>query len=165
MKIVEKEGIQVVKFDNPAVGVICYEMDQSGVISTIGIVKEKNPHFDSGYSESIIMGTVESSDNSMLERAMKELKEEAGLEVVESTKWAYLGELNTSKISPDPIYLFAVNVSGLTPQTPSGDGEEKILTFSMVPTKDLVSKDTVVLSSFFKLFLKVYSKELNPPVI
>lgn len=164
MKIIEQEGIQVVKFDNPAVGVICYEMDQNGVISTIGIVKEKNPHFDSGYSESIIMGTVENNDSSMLERAMKELKEEAGLEVLESTKWSYLGELLTSKISPDPIYLFAVNVSGMTPQVPSGDGEENIISFSMVPAKDLNTKDSVVLSSFFKLFLKIYNKELKPTI-
>lgn len=166
MKIVEKDGHEVVKFDNPGVGVICYEIDQNGVISTIGIVKETNAHFDSGFSENIVMGTVEVEDTSMLERAMKELKEEAGLEVTDSSKWSYLGDLYTSKVSPDPIYLFAVNVSGMTPQPPAGDGEEKIISFSMIPSQDILKiGDSILLASFFKLFMKIYSKELKPVTI
>jgi len=166
MKIVEKDGHEVVKFDNPGVGVICYEIDQNGVISTIGIVKETNTLFDDGFSENIVMGTVEAEDTSMLERAMKELKEEAGLEVTDSSKWSYLGDLYTSKISPDPIYLFAVNVSGMTPQPPVGDGEEKIISFSMIPSQDILKiGDSILLASFFKLFMKIYSKELKPVTI
>jgi 8-oxo-dGTP pyrophosphatase MutT (NUDIX family) len=166
MKIVEKDGHEVVKFENPGVAVICYEIDQSGVLSTIGIVKETNPLFETGYSENLIMGTVETEDNSLLERAMKELKEEAGLEITDSTKWFYLGELYTSKVSPDPIYLFSVNVSGITPQPPTGDSTdkiEKIISFSMIPAQDILRiGDSILLASFFKLFMKIYNRELKP---
>lgn len=166
MKIIEKDGTSIVKFDKPAVGIICYDLDQNSVLNNIGVVKETNALFDKGYTENLIMGGVETEDSSLLERAAKELKEEAGLEVADVTKWGYLGEIYTSKISPDPIYLFSVNVTGLTPQPPTGDGQEELISFSMIPVQDAIAiGDSVLTSAFFKLFMTIYSKELKPITI
>lgn len=162
MKISEKDGYSVVRFDKPAVAVICYEKDSNDILSSIGVVKELNPHFEKGYTENLVMGGVEEEDSSLLSRAMIELKEEAGLEIKDSKKWSYLGEINTSKISPDPIYLFAVNASGYQPQVPKGDKDEKIISFSMKPVQEaLLDADAVTISAFFKLFMDMYKQDLK----
>ena len=164
MELKEKDGIQAVHFEKACVCVLAYTLDAQGVIESIGIVKEKNPHFESGFSENLIMGTVETDDTSLLQRAMIELKEEGGIEVTTSTKWLYLGEIYTSKVSPDPVYLFAVNVTGENLETPKGDksGEEEIISFSLLPVQEaLANNDSILLSSFFKLFMQIYQKEIK----
>lgn len=164
MEIQEIEGVKAVKFAKACVAVITYTLDAQSVIQEIGIVKEKNPHFDSGFSQNVVMGTVEPEDTSLLQRAMIELKEEAGIEVTDSLKWSYLDEIYTSKVSPDPIYVFAVNVSEATLQTPKGDntGEEEIISFELLPVQDALKiADSVLLASFFKLFMTLYQKEIK----
>jgi 8-oxo-dGTP pyrophosphatase MutT (NUDIX family) len=162
MEIVIKENFKALRFPNPGVAVICYTMDQNRVLSEIGVVKEKNPHFPGSYCENLIMGTVESSDTSLLQRAMIELKEEGGLEIEDSNKWLFLGEIYASKLSPDPIYIFAVDVTGKTPETPLGDGREVIYSFTLTPIqKALEIGDSILISSFFKLFMKVYQKDFS----
>ena len=152
------------KFEKACVAVITYTQDAQGVIQEIGIVKEKNPHFESGFSQNIVMGTVEPEDSSLLQRAMIELKEEAGIEVTDSLKWNYLDEIFTSKVSPDPIYVFAVNVSEAKLTPPKGDktGEEEIYSFTLMPVQDALKiADSVLLASFFKLFMTLYQKEIK----
>lgn len=163
MNIKEIEGYKAVKFDNPAVAVITYALDND-VITHIGIVKEKNPHFASGYSENLIMGGVEPGDTSLLHRAMIEMKEEAGIEVSDSLKWSYLGEIYSSKLVPDPIYIFAVNVTGQKMASPKGDQDsnEKILSFVLKPVDEaLLSADSLLQTAFFKLFMKIYQKQIK----
>lgn len=163
MNIVEKEGHKIVKFDKSCIGIIAYELNSEGVLSSVGVVKETNPLFDKGYTENLIMGTVETADATLIERAMKELKEEGGIELTDLSKWLFMGEIYTSKVSPDPIYLFAVNVTDITPQPPAGDGKEKIVSFSMRPIQSILEiGDSILISAFFKLFMRIYSKELNP---
>jgi len=164
MEIIEKDGIKAIKFNSAAIAVLPYTVDQNGVLREIGIVKEKNPHFPLGYSENIIMGTVENSDTSLLKRAMIELNEEGGLDVGEDKveRWSFLGDINTTKISPDPIYVFAVNVSSITPQAQTQDKDEELYSFSLKPVKDALEfGDTLLVSSFFKLFLQIYNKDLK----
>jgi 8-oxo-dGTP pyrophosphatase MutT (NUDIX family) len=163
MKIIEKDDCQIVKFDKPAIGVISYELDDNGVITSVGIVKESNPLFETGYTENIIMGGVEPDDTSLLYRAALELKEEAGIVVKDGNKWHYLGEVFTSKISPDSIHLFSVDVTGVPKEEPQGDGKENILDFSMRPVQDALDiGDSILISAFFKLFMKIYSKDFKP---
>jgi|688.fasta_scaffold165048_5 8-oxo-dGTP pyrophosphatase MutT (NUDIX family) len=164
MEIQEKDGIEVVRFPKACVAVIVYTLDANGVIKEIGVVKEKNPHFQEGFTENVIMGTVEAEDTSLLERAMIELKEEAGVEILDSLKWSFLGEIYTSKISPDPIYMFSVNATGASISSPTGDGTgtEKILSFELLPASEALKKgDSVMLSAFFKLFMQIYQKEIK----
>lgn len=164
MNIKEIDGIKAVRFSKACVAVIAYTLDENGVINEIGIVKEKNPHFEQGFSQNVIMGTVESDDTSLLQRAMIELKEEGGAEVLDSLKWSFLGELYTSKISPDLIYMFAVNLTGTSLEKPKGDPgtSEKILSFTMTPVQQaLDSSDSITMSIFFKLFMQIYQKEIK----
>jgi 8-oxo-dGTP pyrophosphatase MutT (NUDIX family) len=163
MEIKELEGFKAVRFDEACVAVIAYTLDANGMIQNIGIVKEKNPHFESGYSENIVMGAVEKEDTSLLQRAMIELKEEAGIELNDSLKWKYIGEIYTTKISPDPIYLFSVNATNVEREQPKGDngGIEQIISFSFIPPNEaLKMSDSIVLSAFFKLFMQLYQKDI-----
>jgi hypothetical protein len=163
MKIVEKDGKSVVKFEKPAVAVICYEKDQEGVISSVGIVKENNSFFKNGYSENLIMGAIEEEDTSLLHRAMIELKEKSGLQIDDHTKWAFLGEILTSKISPDPIYLFSVEITGQIPQPLTGENKAQ---FNLSPVQSVIQNgDAVTISAFFRLFMKIYKKDFNPSTI
>jgi 8-oxo-dGTP pyrophosphatase MutT (NUDIX family) len=162
MKIAEQEGYKVVRFDNPGVAVIAYNFDDNGVLSEIGIVKEKNPHFEGGFTENIVLGTVENDDTSLLKRAALKLKEEGGVEVADISKWSYLGEVYCSKVSPDPLHLFAVDVTGAKMEKPTGDGKEVIFSFEMTPIpKALELKDSILLASFFKLFMQIYKKDFK----
>jgi len=166
MEIIEKDDLRAVKFDKPGVAVISYTLDESGVINAIGVVKETNSLFEKGYTENLVMGGVETDDTSLLQRAAKELKEEGGLEVADVKKWSYLGDIFISKMCLDPVHLFSVDVSGLTPQVPQGDGHEKIISFSLMPVQDALKiGDSILVSAFFKLFLKIYKKELTPLAI
>lgn len=163
MNIKEIEGYKAVKFENPAVAVITYTLDND-VITHIGIVKEKNPHFAEGYSENLIMGGVEQNDTSLLQRAMIEMKEEAGIEVTDSLKWSYLGETYSTKLSPDPIYMFAVNVSDQKLSKPKGEegSNEKIISFVLKPVDEaMLSNDSLLQTAFFKLFMKIYQKQIK----
>lgn len=163
MNIVDKDGIKAVKYPHPAVAVIAYTLDANSVLTHIGIVKEKNPHFDSGYSESIIMGAVEKSDTSLLQRAASELKEEGGIELSDTTKWFYLGEVYMTKASPDPLHVFSANVTGVTLGKPQGDGKEEIYSFQLRPAQDALEiKDSLLYTAFFKLFMQLYKKDFKP---
>lgn len=162
MKIAEQEGYKAVRFDNPGVAVIAYSFDDNGVLSNIGVVREKNPHFEAGYCENIVLGTVENSDTSLLKRAATELLEEGGFEITDMSKWSYLGEIYCSKVSPDPLHLFAVDVTGAKGIKPEGDGKEVIYSFEMTPIqKALEIKDSILLAAFFKLFMQIYKKEFK----
>ena len=164
MEVKTIDGFQAVRFDKSAVSVLTYTLDENNVISGIGIVKEKNPHFPEGFTENMIQGQIEQSDDSLLERAMKELYEEGGIKVEDSLKWCYLGDIRYSKISPDSMYMFAVNITGAKMEKPKGEPgtNETIYSFEVRPVNEaLLVKDSLLYSAFFQLFMKLYKKDIK----
>jgi len=158
MEVREIEGYKAVRSANANIAVITYTLSND-IISEIGIVREKNPHFSAGFCENLISGIVTDDDASLLERAMTELKTVTGLAVKDSLKWCYLGEIYHSKISPDPIYIFSVNVTGCKLQKLTSD---TVLSFTLVPVNDALKiQDSILQTSFFKLFMKLYQKEIK----
>jgi 8-oxo-dGTP pyrophosphatase MutT (NUDIX family) len=154
-----KEDIEVEISQNPAVAVITYSLDDSGVLDKVGIVTEKNPLFPGGVYQSVVVGTLEEDDESMLERAMQETQEEAGYVIEDSSRWSYLGEIYTSKQFRVPLYCYCVDVTGIDNDPPTGDGseEEKGIQFSMESLdKVRIIPDALLQSLFMKLFFKLY---------
>lgn len=86
---------------------------------------------------------------------MRELKEEAGYEVSDISRWYYLGAINTAKYIDQEQPCFGVDVSGLIRQHPEGDGsiDEKIAKFSMIPVAEAIkSPDCYISFCFLRLF-------------
>lgn len=162
-KVVEKDGVHAVKHEHGAVAVILYSLDDNLLIDKVGIVTENNPHFQSGSYSSIVLGSLEHDDLSMIIRAQTEVKEETGYDVEDKERWGFLGEIYTSKLFYQPIYAYFANVTGLSNETPKGDGSkyEEGISFSMLPLHDALKiNDSILQTCFFKLFCKLYKKDL-----
>lgn len=164
IEIVTKDDIHAVINKNSGVAVLLYTTDESDLLDKIGVVTEKNPHFDSGTYTGIIMGTVEKDDSSLLIRAKQEATEESGYTIPENDKWHFLGEIHTSKLFTGSIYCYAANITGLTPEKPSGDGSksEKDIQFKLIDINQIQKiPDSVLQACFLKLFTKLYKYKIN----
>jgi 8-oxo-dGTP pyrophosphatase MutT (NUDIX family) len=163
-EIINKDSIYAVKCKKSAIAVIIYTLDENQLLDQIGIVTEINPHFPDGTYSSIVMGGVETDDVSLLSRAKIETLEETGYDVKENERWDYMGEIYTSKILPEPVYCYSLDVTKLETGKARGDGSkaEKNIKFELVPINMIQDmKDTILQSCFFKLFSKLYNNELK----
>jgi 8-oxo-dGTP pyrophosphatase MutT (NUDIX family) len=164
LEVVSLDGYQAVKTNNSAVAVVVYELDENGLLDKVGLITEKNPHFKNGTFSSLVMGKVESEDTSLFHRARIETLEEAGYEVEDPERWSFLGELYTSKIIVEPLYCYAVDITGISQGKINGDGsdQEKSLQFELVALSKIQEvNDSVFLSCVFKLFTNLYKNDLN----
>ena len=164
IEIVTKDGVHAVVNKNSGVAVLLYTEDQYSQLDKIGIVTEKNPHFEDGTYTGIIMGTIEKDDSSLLMRAKQEALEESGYDVQENDKWNFLGEIHTSKLFTGTIYCYAANVTGLASSAPKGDGSksEKDIEFKLITINQLQKiPDSVLQACFLKLFTKLYKNKIN----
>ena len=159
--VIETEGVFALRC-NQAVAVLPYTLLLNGEIDKIGIVTEKNPHFPGRKHTGIVMGTLEGEDTSLLQRAKAELSEEAGIQAEENDRWSYIGELITSKMIPEPIYCFAVNVTDLPLTKPNGDGSkgEEGITFKLQELNSALKvNDAALHFCFFTLFREIYKDQ------
>jgi 8-oxo-dGTP pyrophosphatase MutT (NUDIX family) len=163
-QIIEKDGYHAIKYKKPGVVVIPYQLDENQLLDKIGVVKETNPFKADGYYTSLIMGSVEPEDKSLLKRAKIETLEEAGFDVNEDERWTFLGELYTDKMVVDPVHCFSVNLTGLEGTSPIGDGSihEVGIEFLLLPLNEIYKvNDSILQSCFFKLFNNLYKKEIT----
>lgn len=162
-KIEEKDGIYAIKNKNSAVAVLLYTLDENELLDKIGVVTEKNPHFQGGTYTGMLLGTVESDDPSLLFRAKKEALEEAGYDITEMSRWEFLGETYTSKLFPESIYCFCADITGLKGEIPKGDGStnEEGIKFNLLSLgKSQKIADTILQNCIFKLFTKLYKTQI-----
>jgi len=163
-EVINIEGTYAVMNKHSAVAVIVYTLDEKGVLDKIGVVTEPNPHFLSKTYTGPVMGRVEIEDKSLLSRAKQETKEETGYDVKDHNRWAFIGEMITSKLLPDPVYCYSVDVTGLEQGEITGDGSEseKTMKFELLDL-NIASEinDTILQTCFFKLFNKLYKKEFD----
>lgn len=163
-EIISKEDFYAIKNEKSVIAVAIYTLDEEGLLDKIGLVTEDNPHFQTGKYIGLVMGKVEEDDSSLLSRAKIETREESGFDVTEEDRWDFLGELFTSKIFPEPIYCYSVDVTGLEAGKISGDGSEAEanIKFDLLPLNEVQKvNDSIVQSCFFKLFTKLYKQELS----
>lgn len=162
--IVDIDGFYAIKNQHSVVAVIVYSLDEQGVLEKIGVVEEKNPHFQDGKYKGPVMGGVEIEDKSLLHRAKLETLQEAGYDVQEPERWSFIGELHNSKIFPEPIYCYSVDVTGIKGETPKGDGSEQEaeISFEMIPLSEAFQiNDAVLQTCFFKLVMKLNKQEIS----
>jgi 8-oxo-dGTP pyrophosphatase MutT (NUDIX family) len=162
-EIVSKEGFHAIKNQNSTVAVLLYTLDDNDLLDKVGVVIEKNPHFSGGNYMGLILGTVEKDDPSLLWRAKTEAREESGIDVSETTRWDFLGEIYTSKLFPQSIYCYCADVTGLKRNSPKGDGSphEEGMEFAMLSLNRAQEvPDSILQTCFFKLFSKLYKNQL-----
>lgn len=164
--IVDMDGHVGMKSKSMTVAVMPYTTDKNGMVEDIGLIHEYNQFREGDYCDTLITGTVEYEDDSLLFTAIRELKEEGGIEMTEdeSEKFIFLGTIYPLKDSDKIIPIFAVDVTGKDINKPQGDGskKEELSKFAMTKVGDgLISDEALVLSAFLRLFNYMYAKSMN----
>lgn len=160
---VEREGMEGIVSKNDSVLILPFITDENGLPLMLGVLKEKNPFREGGYSLTVISGSSDDEDPDLLSTAKRELKEESGFDVDDSNKWFFLGTITASKMVDAEHPCFAVDVTGMERGEAKGDGseQEKLSDFIFIPANDVVkSKDVFIPALFLKLFKFVVGMDL-----
>ncbi len=161
--VVDRDGNVGVKSTVDSVIVLPYISDDQGLPLMIGVLKEKNPFREGGYSLTLVSGKEDDEDPNFLETAKRELREESGFSVEDNKKWFFLGTVTASKFVDSEHPCFAVDVTDLNRTKPETDGSEneKLSEFMFIPANDVVkSKDVFIPALFLKLFKYVVGMDL-----
>lgn len=161
--VVDLDGSQGVISTIETVLVLPFISDDQGLPLMLGVMKEKNPFREGGFSISPISGTCEIEEPDYLDTAKRELKEESGFDVQDSQKWFFLGTVTSSKFVDKEYPCFAVDVTGLEKGEAITDGSEneKSSSFIFIPANDVVkTKDVFIPALFLKLFKFVVGMDL-----
>jgi 8-oxo-dGTP pyrophosphatase MutT (NUDIX family) len=161
--VVEREGKIGIVSTVESVIILPFVTDDQGLPLMLGVLKEKNPFREGGYSVALISGTSEDEDPDFLSTAKRELKEESGYDVSENDKWYFLGTVTASKMVECEHPCFAVDVTGIKKGEATTDGseQEKLSQFIFIPANDVVkSKDVFLPAIFLKLFKFVVGMDL-----
>lgn len=161
--VIDIEGMIGLKMKSVSVAVMPYTVDEHGLVSTVGLLKEYNPFREGNYCHTLITGTIEDEDDTLLFTAKRELMEEGGFKTPEqeNMRWIYLGSFYPYKDSDRQVPTFAVDVTGMNKEEPTTDGskKEKLSTLEMVPSNQiLITEETLALSAFLRLFNYFYQK-------
>jgi len=161
--VIEREGKVGIRSTVESVMILPFINDDQGLPLMLGVLKEKNPFREGGYSISLISGTSEDEDPDFLETAKRELKEESGFDVTDNSKWHFLGTVTASKMVDAEHPCFGVDVTGLDKDIATTDGSEseKLSEFIFIPANDVVkAKDVFIPAIFLKLFKFVVGMDL-----
>jgi len=161
--VVEREGIVGIRSTVESVIILPFVTDDQGLPLMLGVLKEKNPFREGGYSVTLITGSSEEEDPDYLSTAKRELKEESGFSVDDNDKWYFLGTVTASKMIDSEYPCFAVDVTGIErgEATTDGSEQERLSKFIFIPANDVVkSKDVFIPAIFLKLFKFVVGMDL-----
>lgn len=134
-------------------------IEENKVVTQIGVMWEHNPLRKNNYWTTAITGNVE-DDETSLECAKRELKEESGYDIQDDSKWMYVGKLVMSKSVTMEHPCYIVNITGLTQTDKTGDGteNEKLSKFKLIPVSEIpLINDGFVLSMVLKMFFKKFN--------
>jgi len=162
--VVEINGQTGIKNKHMTVAVMPYDTDEYGMVKNIGLLHELNYFREGDYCDTLITGTVEYEDDSLLLTAKRELLEEGGFDVDENERWLFLGPIYPYKDGDKMIPVFAVDVTDKTQAEAEGDGsdKEKNSKLHMVDVREGISCDEgLVLAAFLRLFNFMYAKSMN----
>jgi 8-oxo-dGTP pyrophosphatase MutT (NUDIX family) len=163
-EIINIDGTIGIRMKDTRVAVLPFERGQDGLPANIGVINEFNPLRLGSKEITAITGRAEGDDPDILSTAKRELTEEAGYDVVDTSRWTYLGEMFTNKMIVDGIQCFAVDVTGLKRNTPKGDGslKESKSEFNFLPVSVALDVlDAHIPAIFMRMFKFVFNKELN----
>jgi 8-oxo-dGTP pyrophosphatase MutT (NUDIX family) len=162
-EVVDRDGNIGIRSTVEPVIILPFISDDQGLPLMLGVLKERNLFRDGGYSISAISGTSEEEDPDYLSTAKRELKEESGYDVEDSSKWFFLGTVTASKMVDCEHPCFAVDVTDMQKGEATTDGSEgeKLSQFVFIPANDVVkAKDVFIPALFLKLFKFVVGMDL-----
>ncbi len=125
--VVDIQGLIGIMHKEMSVAILPYTT-KDDMIDEIGLLHEVNHFREGGFCDTLITGTVEHADDTLLYTAIRELKEEGGIDASGDenlTRWLFLGPIYLYKDSDRVVPVFSVDVTGLIQSVPSGDGSEK----------------------------------------
>jgi 8-oxo-dGTP pyrophosphatase MutT (NUDIX family) len=157
IKSIDKIGID---FKKITVGVLPYTIDNS-ILSSVGVLHEYNSFREEKYCDTLITGTVDPDDLTLLQTAMRELHEEGGIACYEIDRWIFLGSMRLSKSSNEYCHVFAADVTNIEIEEAKGDGsyQENNSKFKLTPINDAILTDEAIfLASYLRLFDFFYQK-------
>lgn len=163
-EVVDVNGQVGIKNKHMTVAVLPYDTDEHGMVKSIGLLHELNYFREGDYCDTLITGTVEYEDDSLLLAAQRELKEEGGYTVEENDRWLFLGPIYPYKDSDKVVPVFAVNVTDKTQGEAEGDGSDKEKKSKLVMTdvrEGIACDEGLVLAAFLRLFNFMYAKSMN----
>jgi hypothetical protein len=137
----------VVSANSHVVCVLPYFLDENRSIVSIGVVPE---------SEKMLKGYVKKNDSSILFRAKQTLEDQIGeIELLkESTRWKYLGNFIPIEDVNVKCFIFAVNMTGIETQ------KIQIAEVQELLDESKENRESVLISSFFLLFMQIYRQDL-----
>jgi len=149
-----------------SVAILPYTVNESGIVETIGILKEWNPLRPDGYAHTLVTGTIEDSDEDAYTTAVRELSEETGISMTADNpdKWIFLGNFHDAKDTDRTMPTFAVDATGVNIGQPAPQNDtEAASTFEFHDVNEVIatSKETLVLAAFLRLFNLMYNKSFN----
>lgn len=165
--VVDLEESIGIKTFSDSILILPFTSDDRGIPLTIGVLNERNVFRPGGYSISIVSGSPEEEDASMLLTAQRELLEETGFDVKDEERWYFMGTLTGSKFV-DSIYpCFAVDITGISPGKPETDGseQEKLSKFTFIAPNEIISiEDPFIPALFLRIFkyvvgIDIYNRE------
>lgn len=148
-----------IHFKKHSVGVLPYVLE-NGIITKIGVVKEYNSNRNEKIT-SLLTGTFEKDDILNINTAIRELKEESGIDCKDLDKYIFLGNFYLSKNSDEFMPLYAVNITGLSikEENLNLQDREDDLEFKIIDIKDALKiNETILITAIFKLFEIIYKK-------
>jgi hypothetical protein len=164
--VVDVDGHVGMKLKTMSVAVMPFTVDDNGMVDKIGLLKEYNPFREGDFSHTLITGTIDYEDDTLLYTAKRELKEEGGYETPdnENKRWIYLGNFFPYKDSDRQVPTFGVDVSGIEPGKPQTDGskKEELSKLEMISSSDImITEEMLPLSAFLRLFNYFYQKSIG----
>jgi 8-oxo-dGTP pyrophosphatase MutT (NUDIX family) len=153
---VVKEGeYSGIRTKDDSVLILPFISDDRGFPLMLGVLNEKNSFRNGGYSISVISGRPEDEDPNTLATAQRELLEETGFDVAEDERWYFIGTLTGTKFVDSIHPCYAVDITDLTQGEVKTDGseQEKLSTFKLIPTNEIISVEDPFISA---LFLRIF---------
>ncbi len=159
IEISNTDGSVGIKQKNPSVLILPYTLNEEGNPIKIGLISEPSSIRNTKISYTIISGTPDRDDVDILASAKRELKEESGIDVEDTDKWEYLGNIFSSKLVVNGNPAFGVDVTGIEIKEKEGDGSknEENTKFELVNINEAISHDDALISC---LFLKIFQSKL-----
>ena len=147
-KIIDEVSI---KEKNPLVLILPYTLNASGNPQKIGLIKKSYPHRGDKKHYGVISILPLKDDIDVLSTAKRGLKKEYDLDIDNTDKWEYLGNIHTSDFLINGNPAFGVDVSN----SKIKDTEETKI--ELVSIIDGIEHDDALISC---LFLKIFQSKL-----
>jgi hypothetical protein len=166
--LLENEFQEVIKHEDnyyiinkkDIVCVLPYTLDEGGLLDKVGLIEVWNEE-ERESTLTLLKGFLSEDDGTNLVGANRIFYEISGVNLVDASKWMYLGNLFTSLYSDSPLRVYSVDVTGLEMAEQVMDEQTKKI-FKMKDSSMVAQSDDILfLGAFTRLFNFFYAKSLK----